>query len=278
MSELKTRVLIAIPLAILVLGVTWLGGHYFQLLFGAIALITIWEVHRLLKHAGSEGYFYLSIFIALTIWNASLFPSYVIAWMAIILLVGSVIVVIGSNTAFRDRWFSTLFTGIYAPAGFLMMVHIRNLGVESEVQQMGMQSVGLWLTLTLFLMIWGNDIFAYFGGKTFGKRPLAPKISPKKTWEGFWWGFGGSALGFLIVYLVANPYPLPLWSIVPAVLIISIMGPLGDIAASSLKRRANVKDSSSILPGHGGFFDRFDSMILSAPFLFFYFFFLLRIY
>tara|TARA_R100001143_G_C3361295_1_gene136448 strand:+ start:9762 stop:10571 length:810 start_codon:yes stop_codon:yes gene_type:complete len=269
LSELKTRVLIAIPLAILVLGITWLGGLFFELLFGAIALITIWEVHRLLKMAGSEGFFYLSILIAATIWNAPLLPYYVVSTLAIIILLISVGTVIGTKNNFKERWFSTLFTGIYAPVGFLMMVHIRNLGIESE---------GLWLTLTLFLMIWGNDIFAYFGGKTFGKRPLAPKISPKKTWEGFWWGFAGSAVGFLIVFLLANPYPLSIWSIVPAVLIISIMGPLGDITASSLKRRANVKDSSSILPGHGGFFDRFDSLILSAPFLFFFFFYMLRIY
>jgi len=269
LSELKTRVFIAIPLASLMLGITWVGGLFFELLFGAIALITIWEVHRLLKMAGSEGFFYISILIALTIWNAPLFPFYVISAIAIIILLISLVIVIRSKSDLKERWFSTLFTGIYAPAGFLMMVHIRNLGIESE---------GLWLTLTLFLMIWGNDIFAYFGGKTFGKRPLAPIISPKKTWEGFWWGFAGSAVGFIIVFLLANPYPLPLWSIIPAILIISIFGPLGDITASSLKRRADVKDSSSILPGHGGFFDRFDSLILSAPFLFFYFFFLLRIY
>lgn len=271
-SELKTRVLIAIPLAYVVLAITWLGGLYFELLFGTIALITIWEVHRLLKLAGSDGFFYLSILIAVTIWNASLLPLYVISALAIIILLISIGAAIGSKSDFKERWVSTLFTGIYAPAGFLMMVNIRDLINKSN------ESVGLWLTLTLFLMIWGNDIFAYFGGKTFGKRPLAPKISPKKTWEGFWWGFAGSAVGFLIVFFWANPYPLPIWSIAPAVLIISILGPLGDITASSLKRRADVKDSSSILPGHGGFFDRFDSLILSAPFLFFYFLFLLRIY
>lgn len=272
MSELKTRIIIAIPLAILVLGITWIGGLLFELLFGAIALITIWEVHRLLKMAGSQGYFYLSILFAITIWNASLFPFYVISAFALIILLISLGIAMGSKSDFKDRWFSTLFTGIYAPAGFLMMVQIRNLVDNSG------ESVGFWLTITLFLMIWGNDILAFFGGKTFGKRPLAPKISPKKTWEGFWWGFAGSAAGFIIVFFLANPYPLPFWTLVPAVIIISILGPLGDITASSLKRRADVKDSSSILPGHGGFFDRFDSMILSAPFLFFYFFFLLRIY
>lgn len=269
MSELTTRVLIAIPLAILVLSVTWIGGLPFELLFGAIALITIWEVHRIMGQAGKEDYFSVSILIGLIIWNGSYLHFAVSASLAALILIITLVAIVGSKSVFRDRWLSTLFTGVYAPAGFLMMVYIRNMGAEMD---------GFWLTLTLFMMIWGNDIFAFFGGKAFGKKQLVPKISPKKTWGGFWWGFGGAAVGFFIVYLLADPYPLPLWSIVPAVFIISIMGPLGDITASSLKRRANVKDSSSILPGHGGFFDRFDSMILSAPFLFFYFLFLLRIY
>jgi phosphatidate cytidylyltransferase len=141
-----------------------------------------------------------------------------------------------------------------------MIVNIRSLGVEMD---------GFWMVLTLFLMIWGNDVFAYFGGKTWGKTPLAPTISPNKTLEGFWFGFLGAAVGFLIAYWLADPYPFNLWALFPAVLIIGILGPLGDIAESRLKRLANVKDSSSILPGHGGFFDRFDSMILTAPFIYF---------
>lgn len=118
-------------------------------------------------------------------------------------------------------------------------------------------------------MIWGNDVFAYFGGKNFGKTPLVPLISPNKTREGFYFGFLGSAVGFLIVYFIADSFPLPLWSVLPAVAITGSLGPIGDVAASRLKRLANVKDSSTLLPGHGGFFDRFDSMILAAPFIYF---------
>ncbi|MEX2463366.1 MAG: phosphatidate cytidylyltransferase [Balneolaceae bacterium] len=262
MSELSKRVLIAIPLALLVLYVTWLGSHFFLVFIAVIALITVWEIHRIMVHAGKSDYLILSIMIGCAVWSGLFFPPYVSLSLIGLILIISLGALVRPERVFSERWFSTLFTGVYAPTGFLMMVYIRNLGDGFD---------GFWLTMTLFLMIWGNDIFAYFGGKTFGKRALAPTISPKKTWEGFYWGFAGAAIGFLIIFYVANPYPLPIWSVIPAVVIISLFGPLGDIAASSLKRKADLKDSSSILPGHGGFFDRFDSLILSAPFLFFFY-------
>lgn len=120
-------------------------------------------------------------------------------------------------------------------------------------------------------MIWGNDIFAYFGGKSFGKQPLAPTISPKKTWEGFWFGFLGAAVGLLATFYIARVFPVQFWQVFPVVFIVSTLGPAGDLLASRLKRLAGVKDSSALLPGHGGFFDRFDALILSSPFVFFYF-------
>lgn len=266
MSELKKRVLIAIPLAILVLGITWLGGLYFKLLIGAISLITVWEIHRIISEAGNADYFSVSILIGITIWSALFLPKNVSIGLVLLVLVITIYALIRREAPFSDRWLSTLFTGVYAPAGFLMMIYLRELGNPMD---------GFWLTMTLFLMIWGNDIFAYFGGKTFGKRPLALTISPKKTWEGFYWGFLGAAVGYTAIFSIAPHYPIPFWAIIPSVLIISLFGPLGDITASSLKRKAKLKDSSNILPGHGGLFDRFDSMILSAPFLYFFFEFLM---
>lgn len=262
MSELTKRIIIAIPLAAIVLYITWLGGLYFNVLVGALALITVWEIHRMMREAGRPGYFAVSLLIAGSLWSGLLHLRFIPLLLISLILIVTIFSLIRRGSEFSERWLSSLFTGVYAPAGFLMMVYLRDLGHSVE---------GFWLTITLFLMIWGNDIFAYFGGKTFGKRPLAPVISPNKTWEGFYWGFLGAFVGFLIVYFAAPVYPLPLWAILPSVLIISLLGPLGDIMASSLKRKAGVKDSSSILPGHGGLFDRFDSMILSAPFLYFLF-------
>jgi phosphatidate cytidylyltransferase len=198
--------------------------------------------------------------IAVIVWFFGDLPDWGVYILSSTVLVLSFLAFFMDRHEFPRRFFATLFSGIYAPAGFLMIVNIRSLGVEMD---------GFWMVLTLFLMIWGNDVFAYFGGKTWGKTPLAPTISPNKTLEGFWFGFLGAAVGFLIAYWLADPYPFNLWALFPAVLIIGILGPLGDIAESRLKRLANVKDSSSILPGHGGFFDRFDSMILTAPFIYF---------
>lgn len=266
MSELSKRVLFGVPAAAFVLVITWFGGMPFEILMALLAGFTLWEVHRIVTSANSPDFFPLSILLGFTFWIFPVLPESIVLAVSSVLLLVTVWAIIDKNSEASGRWLSTLFTGIYAPFGFFMIVQIRNLGLELD---------GFWLTLTLFLMIWGNDVFAYFGGKTFGKRPLAPKISPKKTIEGFLFGFLGAAAGYLIVYFLADPFPLTIWHLPAAVILISIFGPLGDIAASKLKRLADVKDSSALLPGHGGLFDRFDSMILSAPFIFFYFYFLL---
>lgn len=266
MSELRKRVLFAVPAAAIMLYITWIGGLTFEILFAAITVLTIWEIHRILKQTRDKDLFLLSFLVAVIVWFFSDFPMWAVyAISGFGVLISLAAFVIARNELPR-RWFATLFSGIYAPAGFFMIVAIRNLGPDLD---------GFWLVLTFFLMIWGNDVFAYFGGKNFGKKKLAPNISPNKTVEGFWFGFLGAAVGYGIVYFIADPFPLTVWAIVPAVLITGVTGPIGDIAASRLKRLANVKDSSTILPGHGGFFDRFDSMILSAPFIYFFYYLIL---
>ena len=266
MNELTTRILFAVPAAALLLGITWIGGWPFELLIGLMAIITIWEVNKILQKAGRPGILLLSLVIGCFVWFSVLIPAVIMSSVAAILLLVTIWAILDKKTVFSSKWLSSLFSGVYISVGFIMLVHIRELGTEIE---------GFWLALTLFLMIWGNDVFAYFGGKNFGKRKLAPVISPNKTWEGFWFGFAGSAVGFTIVYFIAGNYPLPFWAIIPGVLIVSTFGPMGDILESSLKRKAGVKDSSGILPGHGGMFDRFDSLILSAPLIFFYFYYLM---
>jgi phosphatidate cytidylyltransferase len=129
---------------------------------------------------------------------------------------------------------------------------------------------GFAITLALILMVWGNDVFAYFGGTTFGKNLLAPGISPRKTWEGFYSGFIGSATGLAIVYFTIEAFPLSYMQALPAILVIGIFGPIGDLTASKLKRSFGVKDSSSLFPGHGGVYDRFDAVMLAAPAMYLY--------
>lgn len=165
-----------------------------------------------------------------------------------------------------EEMVSTLFCGIYAALGLSLLMVIRNTG-SSET--------GFILTLSLLLMVWGNDILAYFGGKYLGSHLMAPKISPKKTWEGFLFGFAGAVAGLTIaIYLVPIDYPVLLLPALPLTIVVSIFGPLGDLAVSKLKRAAGVKDTSNLLPGHGGMLDRFDALILAAPAFYVYLYFL----
>jgi len=123
------------------------------------------------------------------------------------------------------------------------------------------------LVLCFFLLIWFNDVFAYFVGKRFGKTPLAKSISPKKTVEGFLGGFAGSlAIAILLKFLL----PEVGWHFFAIAIIVGITGPIGDLFESGLKRKAGIKDSGKILPGHGGTLDRFDAAIMSVPFVFLY--------
>lgn len=120
----------------------------------------------------------------------------------------------------------------------------------------------------LFVLIWSSDTFAYLTGKFFGKHKMAPKISPKKTWEGF---AGGVVLTLLLGFFVEQYFPelRGNWMIVG--LLVSIFAPLGDLVESQLKRSFAVKDSGNIIPGHGGVLDRLDSFIICAPVVYLYF-------
>lgn len=114
-----------------------------------------------------------------------------------------------------------------------------------------------------FLLVWSNDTGAYLSGITFGRHKLFERISPKKTWEGL---AGGLVLAVVVAYLVPGWLGVVdriQWVIIA--IIISVIGTFGDLVESMLKRSAGVKDSGTIMPGHGGFLDRFDSTILSFP-------------
>jgi phosphatidate cytidylyltransferase len=120
-----------------------------------------------------------------------------------------------------------------------------------------------WLVMAFFAMVWVNDTGAYLVGVTIGKRRLFPRISPKKSWEGF---IGGVLFTIGLSYgisLYIDGYPMFLWLV--AGLVVSVFGTMGDLTESMLKRAMDVKDSGSILPGHGGVLDRFDAVTFAAP-------------
>ncbi|TSE06458.1 MULTISPECIES: phosphatidate cytidylyltransferase [Aquimarina] len=117
-----------------------------------------------------------------------------------------------------------------------------------------------------FLITWTNDSFAYLVGKNFGKHKLLERISPKKTIEGFVGGFIFSILAGYLIAVLSHSLSITIWLIIS--IIMSIFGTLGDLIQSKFKRQAGVKDSGTIMPGHGGIYDRLDSVIFASPFLY----------
>jgi len=117
--------------------------------------------------------------------------------------------------------------------------------------------------LLVLSLVWINDTFAYVAGNLIGKHKLTPHLSPGKTWEGFIGGLGFTLLGGWVVYRVTGEFASGTWIFLS--LIIGVFGLMGDLFESRLKRRINVKDTGTLLPGHGGILDRFDSLLFAAP-------------
>ncbi len=154
----------------------------------------------------------------------------------------------------------TLLGNIYISAPMFMFFLISFQGAGEDYKPMNL--------FGYFFILWANDIGGYTAGRIWGKHKLFERISPKKTWEGF---VGAGILSFGMGFLIAHyctAFTLTQWLVIAG--IIFITGVLGDLVESMFKRSLVIKDSGSLLPGHGGFLDRFDGLFLSAPFVFFY--------
>ncbi|WP_418990795.1 phosphatidate cytidylyltransferase [Alistipes sp.] len=124
-----------------------------------------------------------------------------------------------------------------------------------------------WVMIAYVFIIWANDVFAYLVGMSVGRHKLFERLSPKKSWEGFFGGLVGAvAVGLAAGHLMDDS----LWAWGGLAFVAAVTGVLGDLAESMFKRSAAVKDSGALIPGHGGVLDRFDAMLLSAPFVFVY--------
>jgi phosphatidate cytidylyltransferase len=157
----------------------------------------------------------------------------------------------------------TLFGVIYMGLFAASLVGLREFYPPFEAQY----NNGGFLVISLLVSIWICDSAAYYGGTALGKHKLFPRVSPKKSWEGAIFGFVFAVLTMIAAKFIVLDF-LDWNTIITLGVIIGIIGQLGDLVESLLKRDAQVKDSSNIIPGHGGIFDRFDSLLLAAPVIF----------
>jgi phosphatidate cytidylyltransferase len=260
-SGLGPRALVALAGIPLLIAAVYAGDWWLWALVLLISLLAQWEYyamaaargHHPLKLPGLAG----GLLILLCFrFGPGLWTGLAVLWLLSLM----------GLEAFKSRVensisriSSTLFGVAYVP---VMLGHM-NLLRNDQVMP------GFKLLVLILVLVWANDTGAYFTGLTLGKKPLAPRVSPKKSWEGLW---GGMALSVSVSLVLARYWVYELTLLHAGVIALGVVafGTLGDLFESMLKRDAGIKDSGTMLPGHGGLLDRFDSLIFAVPIVYWY--------
>jgi len=241
----------------LLLWATYRGGLAFELLIGGISLLGLAEYYKLQEGLGLKPLKYTGFGSGLAVIIAWAMGGGGVVWvMAGAFLFASIITTLQVRS---HKDIVATFAGIaYIPflVGTFLFIRLGHFaGSEYLVD-------GKWVALCIWGAIWMTDSAAYGGGKAFGKHRIAPDISPKKTLEGFIFGFLGAMLFVVVLYYLGK---ISLDVALAVGIGAGVFGQIGDLIESKLKRDANVKDAGEKLPGHGGILDRFDSLLVTAP-------------
>lgn len=264
---LRTRVITALVLLGLLLpSLFFLSQAHWALLVAAFVGVGAWEWGALLRW-GETSRRLLGVLVALgcagisliapEVIGAGALPLYGAPWVMAAYLTAAAFWCLLIPLWLRTRW--ALGSGV---AGLLTGLVVLFPTWLALVQ---LRIPGPGVLLALFAVVWMADIAAYFSGKAFGKHKLAPNISPGKTWE----GAIGAVIGVLVYGVTIRlatsyaPLALPFWLL--ALIVVTAVSIIGDLYESMLKRQAGIKDSSNILPGHGGVLDRIDSLTSTMP-------------
>ena len=256
---LKQRIITALILAPLALcGFFLLEGGSFALFIGAVVVLGAWEWARLagfeaqpvrMAYAGGVAVllFLLYLLPGLAPW---LLVAALIWWLAATWLVLT-------YPESSGHWSSVICKLVI---GLLIL-----LPAWQGLVLIKLLPLGNWLILSVMVLVWGADIGAYFSGKAFGKRKLAPKVSPGKSWEGLYGGLAGCLVMTVILGVVRGWSAGEILFALVCAAIVVLISVVGDLTESMFKRKAGVKDSSNLLPGHGGVLDRIDSLTAAIP-------------
>ncbi|MGI6053820.1 MAG: phosphatidate cytidylyltransferase [Clostridium sp.] len=258
----RTRLISGIVLVLLAILLVTRGGVYLYCTTAAISLIGMFELYRVMgieKHApGIAGYLACLAYYGI-VWFEG---QHYVTLLAIAALMVLMTIYVITFPKYGTEQITVAFFGIFY------------LGIMlSYLYQVRAMADGRYLVWLIFLSSWGCDTCAYCVGMLFGRHKLAPVLSPKKSIEGAVGGVAGAAfLGFLYALLVGDrmsEVANPQVACAAACAIAAVISQIGDLAASAIKRNHDVKDYGHLIPGHGGVLDRFDSMIFTAPAIFF---------
>lgn len=267
MSNLTRRTLTGLILVALVIAAILVDQHLFAFLFLVFTVIGLWEFYSMVERAGvfpnKIGGIVAGIVLFTT--NAMIAMSminleYLLLNFIFVFLIFLLELYRNNPNPFTNIAF-TFFGLLYVAVPFSLLNYFPNPAFLPGVYHTS-------FLLGFFFMIWINDTGAYLLGTALGRHKLFERVSPKKTWEG---ALGGALLTFVSAYVISLYYSniyLRDWLVIAAIVV--VFGTYGDLFESMFKRSINTKDSGTILPGHGGVLDRFDSVFMAAPFVFVY--------
>jgi phosphatidate cytidylyltransferase len=268
-SNLFQRVAVAIVGIPLLLWINAEGGVPFLLMVLVLSLLAMFEFRQLAGHRAHPPSALLLLPLTAFI-QVNFYFRFFDYWEALL----AVVMVLYVIELWRQQGSQFLNLGVtlvglvYVNLTFGALLRLR---LEGSAPGEPGTMAGAAMVLLMFLCVWAADIFAYFGGSSLGgkfiHRKLFPRLSPKKTWEGYIAGVIGSVMASWLCASLVTGFPAGRAMI--AGLLIGVVSPAGDLMESMFKRDAGVKDSSGIIPGHGGILDRFDTVMFIAPLLYF---------
>lgn len=267
MSTLLKRTLSSIVFVLLILGPLFLSVHLAFWVYAALGLLTVNEIVRLSgvdeiisKKGFAVAYYLLFTYSSYYYFFAEELVKWPVLAISVLLLSNFVSELFLTNSTPFNSIATALLAPIFASASFLALPYFMIYRTDLP---------NLWITISVFALIWINDSGAYLIGRKFGKTKLFERLSPNKTWEGSIGGLiCGLAAGIGLSFIQGMPSKVFMFGFAGVCI---VFGSLGDLFESRMKRAAGVKDSGMFLPGHGGFFDRFDAMMLAVPAAIIYF-------
>jgi phosphatidate cytidylyltransferase len=258
MKEVIVRTISGVLYIAIVIFSMFTSREWFMGIFLLLAIITLSEFLKLVRLTSYLSYLILALFLFFFSYNVlEINAVYLLLILScfVNLFLFKDLLWVGKIPMFEKKKYVAVIFYIISGFVFLTLIPMREGEFKPDI------------IIGIFILIWSNDTLAYVIGKSFGRRKLMERVSPKKTIEGFIGGLIGAIVASFILFKFTEYFNnLYIW--ITLALFASVFGTIGDLIQSKFKRQAGVKDSGMLIPGHGGFYDRLDSIIYTSPFIF----------
>jgi len=259
MSKLFVRIVSGLVYIVLFIGAILYSQESFIILISSFAVISIWELSKLIQFKNSIPYILVPLIAYYAIYHITDKRTFLLLLITLLSSVRLIYHLFSKTSSLPITFLDKLDVHIryvLFPFSFILLIPFTQGDYNPDI------------LIYILVLIWTNDSFAFFVGKNLGKRKLFESVSPKKTIEGFVGGLIFSLIAGYVIAVNSSIFSITNWLVIAVLM--SVIGTIGDLVESKFKRQANVKDSGNIMPGHGGILDRLDSLLFAAPFVYLY--------